>query len=124
MEKALKIISLISYSLIILMGQMIGLPFLFWLIWTSFEFGNSDQIFAIFGLIGLLLIFTKYYKRRIIKILSFVLMLTPIVRRLTEVPLEKFNYLAFQIPLIIFIITYLILIFKPNNEQKTGYNTV
>lgn len=124
MEKALKIISLISYSLIILMGQMIGLPFLFWLIWTSFEFGNSDQIFAIFGLIGLLLIFTKYYKLRIIKILSFVLMLTPIVRRLTEVPLEKFNYLAFQIPLIIFIITYLILIFKPNNEQKTGYNTV
>ena len=103
---------------------MIGLPFLFWLIWTSFEFGNSDQIFAIFGLIGLLLIFTKYYKLRIIKILSFVLMLTPIVRRLTEVPLEKFNYLAFQIPLIIFIITYLILIFKPNNEQKTGYNTV
>lgn len=124
MEKALKIISLISYSLIILMGQMIGLPFLFWLIWTSFEFGNSDQIFAIFGLIGLLLIFTKYYKLRIIKILSFVLMLTPIVRRLTEVPLEKFNYLAFQIPLIIFILTYLILIFKPNNEQKTGYNTV
>ena len=70
MEKTLKIISLISYSLIILAGQMIGLPLLLWLVWTSFEFGNSDQIFAIFGLIGLLLIFTKYYKRRIIKILS------------------------------------------------------
>lgn len=124
MEKTLKIISLISYSLIILAGQMIGLPLLLWLVWTSFEFGNSDQIFAIFGLIGLLLILTKYYKRRIIKILSFVLMLTPIVRRLTEVPLEKFNYLAFQIPLIIFIVTYLILIFKTNNEQKTGYNKV
>lgn len=124
MEKALKIISLISYSLIILTGQMIGIPFLLWLVWTSFEFGNSDQIFAVFGLIGLLLIFTKYYKQRIIKILSFVLMLTPIVRRLTEVPLEKFNFLAFQIPLIIFILTYLILIIKPNNEQKTGYNTV
>jgi hypothetical protein len=123
-EKILKIITLISYSLIILMGQMIGLPFLFWLIWTSFEFGNSDQIFAVLGLIGLIIMFTTYYNRRIFKVLSFILMLIPIIRRLTEIPLEKFNYLTFQIPLFIFIITYLILIFKPNNEQKTGYNTV
>lgn len=123
-DKTLKIISLTSYSLIILMGQMIGLPFLFWLVWTSFEFGNSDQIFAVFGLIGFILVFTKLYRQRIFKILIFVLMITPIVRRLTEVSFEKFNYLAFQIPLIIFIVTYLILIFKTNNEQKTGYNTV
>lgn len=121
-QKVLKIISLTSYSLIILMGQMIGLPFLFWLIWTSFEFGNSDQISAIFGLIGFILMFTKLYKQRIFKILIFALMITPIVRRLTEVSLEKFNYLAFQIPLLIFIITSLILIFQPIKEEKTGYN--
>ena len=111
-DKTLKIISLTSYSLIILMGQMIGLPFLFWLVWTSFEFGNSDQIFAVFGLIGFILVFTKLYRQRIFKILIFVLMITPIVRRLTEVSFEKFNYLAFQIPFLIFIITSLILIFK------------
>lgn len=121
-ERILKAISLTSYSLIILMGQMIGLPFLFWLIWTSFEFGNSDQLFAVLGLIGLVLVFTKYYKRRVLKVLSLVLMLTPIIRRLTEIPLEKFNYLAFQIPLLIFILSSLILIFKPNKEEKTGYN--
>jgi hypothetical protein len=121
-EKILKIISLTSYSLIILMGQMIGLPFLFWLVWTSFEFGNSDQIFAVFGLIGLILMFTRHYKKRIFKILIFVLMITPIVRRLTEISFEKFSYLAFQIPLLIFIITSLILIFKPKKEEKTGYN--
>ena len=109
-EKILKIISLSSYSLIILMGQMIGIPFIFWLIWTSFEFGNNDQIFAILGLIGLILNFTKYYKKTIIKIMSFSLMLIPIIRRLTEIPFEKFKYLAFQIPLIIFIITTIVLI--------------
>lgn len=123
-DKTLKIISLTSYSLIILMGQMIGLPFLFWLVWTSFEFGNSDQIFAVFGLIGFILVFTKLYRQRIFKILIFVLMITPIVRRLTEVSFEKFNYLAFQIPFLIFIITSLILIFKTKKEEKTGYDSV
>ncbi|MFV0483299.1 MAG: hypothetical protein ACK5MG_04285 [Bacteroidales bacterium] len=120
--KILKIISLTSYSIIILMGEMIGLPFLFWLILTSFEFGNSDQIFAVFGLIGFIMMFTNLYKQRIFRIMIFVLMITPIVRRLTEVPFEKFNYLAFQIPLTIFIITSLILILKTMKEEKTGYN--
>ncbi len=124
MGKTLKIISLTSYSLIFLMGQMIGLPFIFWLIFTSFEFGNSDQIFAIFGLIGVILNFTKHSKSRLVKILSFVLMLTPIARRITEIPIEKFNYLAFQIPLLIFVITYLIYILKQNENKKTVHNTV
>lgn len=93
---------------------MIGIPFIVWLFCTSFEFGNADQIFALIGLIGLISVFTKYYKNRILRVLIFGLMLTPIIRRLTEIPLEKFNYLAFQIPLLIFIITFLLLIFKPN----------
>ena len=96
------------------MGQMIGIPFIAWLFWTSFEFGNNDQAFAIIGLIGLISFFTKYFKNRVLRVLIFVMMLTPIVRRLTEIPIEKFNYLAFQIPLIIFITTFIILIFKPN----------
>jgi hypothetical protein len=96
------------------MGQMIGIPLIIWLFWTSFEFGNKDQIFAIIGLIGLISVFTKYYKNRVLRVLIFGLMLTPIVRRLTEISIEKFNYLAFQIPLLIFIISFLVLIFKPN----------
>ena len=103
------------------MGEMIGLPFL-WLIWTSFELGNSGRIFAFFGLLGFIMMFTKLYKQRILKVLIFLLMLLPIVRRLTEVPFEKFNYLAFQIPFLIFITTSFILIFKPKKEEKTYYN--
>lgn len=124
MENTLKIISLISYALIILMGQMIGLPLIFWIIFTSFEFGNSDQIYAILGLIGFILNFTKYGKLRLGKLLSFTLMITPIIRRLTEVPIEKFNYLAFQVPLLIFVITYLIYILKENGNKKTIHNNI
>jgi hypothetical protein len=124
MDNKLKIVSLTSYSLIILMGQMIGLPFILWLIFTSFDFGNSDQIFAISGLIGLIINFTKYGKPILGKILSFILMILPIVRRLTEIPIEKFNYLTFQIPLLIFVIAYLIYIIKPNRNKKTAYNNV
>ena len=103
---------------------MIGIPFIFWLMWTSFEFGNNDQIFAILGLIGLILNFTKYYKRTIIKIMSFFLMLIPIIRRLTEIPFEKFKYLGFQIPLIIFSITTIVLILTSIWTKKTHHNTV
>lgn len=100
------------------MGEIIGMPFIFWILWTSFEFGNNDQFFAILGLIGLGLMFTKYHNLRIIKILSFILMLTPIFRRFSEIPIEKFNYLAFKIPFGIFIITYLLLIFKQSFLKK------
>lgn len=118
MEITLKITSLLSYSFIILAGQMIGIPFIFWLVFTSFDFGNAEQLFAFLGLIGFILNFTKYIKPRLIKLLSFVLMLAPIIKRITETPIEKFNYLAFQIPLLIFIIAYLILIINPKLKKS------
>ena len=119
MENKLKLVALISYSLIFLMGQIIGLPFILWLIFTSFDFGNREQIFAISGLIGLILNFTKYGKSRLIKVLCFMLMILPIASRLYEIPIEKFNYLMFQIPLLIFVIAYLIYIIQPNGNIKS-----
>ena len=113
MENKLKIVSLTSYSLIVLMGQMIGLPLILWLIFTSFDFGNRDQIFAILGIVGLAMNFTKYGKFRAGKIVCFILMILPIIRRLTEIEIEKFNYLTFQIPLLIFVLAYLTYIIKP-----------
>jgi|SRR5690554_1508369 len=107
MKNVIRTISIISYMLIILAGQMIGLPFIVWLIFTTFDFGNIDQLFAIFGLVGIILNLTKWRTNIIATILSFLLMLSPIIGRLVQVPLEKFDYLAFQIPLAIFIVTYL-----------------
>ena len=108
----LQIISLISYSIIILMGEFIGVPLLFWLAYTSLEFGSINQLYAIFGIIGFVINFTKYINLRFIKIISFFLMMIPIISRLIEIPIEKFNYLAFQIPFLIFTISYLLIIFK------------
>jgi hypothetical protein len=107
MKNVIRTISIISYMLIILAGQMIALPFILWLMFTTFDFGNIDQLFAIFGLVGIILNLTKWRTNIIVTILSFTLMLSPIISRLVQVPIEMFNYLAFQIPLTTFIITYL-----------------
>ena len=60
MKNVIRTTSIISYVLIILAGQMIGLPFFLWLIFTTFDFGNIDQLFAICGLIGIILNLTKW----------------------------------------------------------------
>lgn len=118
MKNLIRIISIISYLLIILAGQMIGLPSILWLIFTVFDFGNIDQVFAIFGFIGITLNLTKWKTNIIVNILSFLLMLSPIISRLVQVPIEMFNYLAFQIPLSIFIISYLTYIILNVKEKK------
>ena len=117
MKNTIRKASIISYLLIILKGQMIGVPFIFWLILTSLDFGKIDQLFAILGIVGIILNFTKWQNKVLTTIISFLFMLSPIASRLIQVPLGKFNYLAFQIPLIIFIITYLTFILI-NIKQK------
>jgi hypothetical protein len=49
-------------------------------------------------------------------------MLSPIVSILVRVPIEKFNYLAFQIPLTIFILTYVtyIIVIAKEKQLVTG----
>lgn len=106
MQNAIRVTSIISYFLIILTGQMIGIPFILWLISTIFDFGKFDQIFAILGICGVILNFTKWKNNISLTIISFLLMLSPLISRVTQVPIEKFNYLAFQIPLAIFITLY------------------
>ena len=110
--KIAKLISIVSYLLIILMGSMIGLPFFFWLLFTLFDFGNIDQLFAFLGVIGLTITFINRNKNRtltilLIDIICFLLLASPLVRRMTAIPIEKFNYLAFIIPTTIFGLFYI-----------------
>ena len=122
MKNGIRITSLISYFLIILAGQMIGLPFILWLLFTAFQFGNIDQLFALLGIVGIILNFTKWKTKLFVTILSFLFMLSPIVSTLVRVPIEKFNYLAFQIPLTIFILTYVtyIIVIAKEKQLVTG----
>ena len=91
---------------------MIGLPFFMWLILTLFDFGNIDQIFAFFGVIGLTICFVTFNSTRTLKfllidIISFMLLALPLIRRLTAIQIYKFNYLAFIIPTTIFGLFYI-----------------
>jgi len=108
------------------MGQMIGLPFFFWLLTTLFDFGNIDQLFAFLALIGLTLIFINRNKIISLKILaidiiSFLLLASPLVRRMTAIPIEKFNYLAFIIPTTAFVLFYCVSLFF-SVRQLLKYN--
>jgi hypothetical protein len=123
MKETTRTISIISYLVIILAGEMIGLPFILWLVFTIFDFGNIDQIFAIFGIIGIVLNLSKWKNKILVTIISFILMLSPLISRLFQVEMGKFNYLAFQIPLTIFIVTYLIFIIINIKEKKTTANS-
>ena len=102
--------SIISYLFIILMGQMIGLPFIFWLLFTAFDFWNVEQIFAVLGLLGIILNVTRWKNKVPITILSFMMMFSPIMSRIMQTPIEKLNYFAFKISLFLFIVCYLIFI--------------
>lgn len=89
---------------------MVGIPFACWLLFTVFDFGNIDQLFAFLGIVGVLLNFTTWKDRFPVMILSFIMMLSPLISRMLQAPIEMFNYLAFKIPLTIFIIFYSALI--------------
>jgi len=109
--KIFKLISIVSYFLIILMGQMIGLPFFLWLLLTLFDFGNIDQVFAFFAVIGLIISYITFNSIRTSKILlldvlCLLLLASPIIRRMSVVPIILFNYWLFIIPTIIFGLFY------------------
>lgn len=123
MKNISRSISIISYLIIILAGEMIGIPFILWLVFTIFDFENIDQIFAILGIIGVVLNFSKWKNKILITILSFILMLSPLLSRLLQVGIDKFDYLAFQIPLTIFIVAYLLFIIL-NIKEKLLLTTV
>ena len=111
--KVSKYISLSSYLVIILTGQMIGLPFFIWIVFNLFDFGNFDQLFAVLAVIGMIInIINRHKKKRLniilLDLFCFALLLSPIIRRMTAVPIEMFNYLVFVIPTTIFMLFYLI----------------
>jgi len=119
MKDKFRIISIVFYLLIILKGDMIGLPFFLWLLFTVFDFGNIDQLFALFALLGVCMHLTKWKNKKPFTLLCFVLMLSPLISRMVQVPLEMFNYRAFQIPFAIFVLSYLIFLvlnFREKNQ--------
>lgn len=127
-QKTYRVIAVIFYLLIMLMGQMIALPFFFWLAFTLFDFGNLDQLFSFLAIVGLVIICFNHNKPRTSKVLTldlicFLLLASPLVRRMTAVPIELFNYLAFIIPTALFTLFYtasLFLGYRQYSQVKTS----
>ena len=108
---------------------MIGLPFFMWLIFTLFDFGNIDQLFAFLGVIGLAISFVTFNSTRTLKILlldiiGFMLLASPLIRRMTAIPIEKFNYLAFIIPTTIFGLFYIFSLYFSVRQYFLNQKTV
>ncbi|MGX9987483.1 hypothetical protein [Soonwooa purpurea] len=120
MINTIRIFSIITFCLIIIAGDMIAFPLIFWLLISAFYIGSIDQIFAILALIGIILNFTKWKNKVPITILSFLFMLSPIISRMVQVPIELFDYLSFEIPLVIFVITYLTFIITNAKQKNYG----
>ncbi len=99
---------------------MIGLQPFFWLIFTSFDFGKIDQLF---GIIGFFINLSKWKNKIFLTIVSFILILFPVISRLIQVPIETFNYFAFQIPLSLFVISYLLFIVTNILDRKSTNNS-
>ena len=95
---------------------MIGIPFFWFLLLALFDFVSIDQLFAFFAAVGLTISFitmnsTRTTKVLLLDILSFALLASAIIRRLTAVPIELFNYLAFILPTTIFVVFYILSVY-------------
>ena len=123
----LKKLSLISFSLIILKGSMIAFPFLIYLILNVFCLGTiSQMITSIIGICGLIIIIKQMReeatnKRLFMEFVALIMLLIPLIERLTSVQINLFYYLSFEIPIITFLILYLsslLLLLKKIIEER------
>lgn len=109
--KTLRILTLFSYCFILIKGSMIAVPLVFWLFFTVFSFDSINWIFALVACAGLIMHFTKWKYNGYIMLLSLPLLLSPVVSRIAETGLEPFDYPGFKVPIIVFLSTYLCLVF-------------
>jgi hypothetical protein len=126
----LKMLSILTYCLIMLKGEMISLPFIFFLSISLFaDFGSLRQLSAILAFVGLIstIILTGRQKTKrtlLLEIIVFILLLFPLLERMTSAPISLFNYTAFIMPGISFIILYILsLFFSYKNFRQIKHRT-
>jgi O-antigen/teichoic acid export membrane protein len=107
-----------------LKGQMIALPFIMFIFFNLFGYEDAlitiTSIASIAGLLTLLVV-TRYRLTKrtlLIEVLAFLLLCVPIIERLISAPLVLFNYALFIIPLIGFVLFFVIYLTFTFNELK------
>jgi hypothetical protein len=119
----LKTFSIFSYCFIILKGWFIGVPFIFYLFMTLFDFGTYEQLAGVAAFLGLYLTVIPFLKNRtkhsfLLESASFLLLLVPLVQRLISVPIKLFDYGAFKYPLFTFILSYFLAVLFSFKEKR------
>jgi hypothetical protein len=107
--KKVKLVAITAYLCIILKGQMIAVPLIAWLLFTLFNFGSLDQLFAMLAIVGLGMLVVNWrkttkYRIFLLELLSFVLMSTPLLSRLWLGPIAMFDYVAFIVPASLYVL--------------------
>ncbi len=119
-------LSILSYCFIMLNGQMIALPFIFFIVFTMFgSEGTQTAATSIASFSGLLLLlYLLMFKISkgiiLIELGIFILLCASLIDRLTSVPIELFNYSLFIIPVISFVICYLLSIIFSFRDVKNN----
>ena len=106
-----RVLAIISYLFTFLQGMIIAIPFGCMLFVGLFEAEPVTRIFIILADIALLSLFILSFNQRnkrslFIELIAYFLLLSPLVRILSIVPIEKFNYLQFIVPVTSFIVLY------------------
>lgn len=108
---------------------MIGVPLILWLIFGSFALCSIEQLYSLISIFGLIMI--CFFSNRIrtqkillIDIVCFIFLIVPLASRLLAVPLNLFNYNAFIIPTLMFLLCYLISLTYSFKQYLSAKNEV
>lgn len=121
-QNSFKILAYLAYFLIFMQGSMICLPFFIWIFSAAFFFGSLSQLFAIAAILGLVISHKTWKKpksisKTLLNLLTFILLLSPVLYRMIAVPIEMFNYLGFIVPFSAFVILYSVAICLPQRKK-------
>ena len=122
--------AIISYFFIFLQGMIIPIPFGCMLIVGLFDVEPINRVFIILADIALLALYALSFKQRTkrslwVEVIAYFLLLSPLIRILSIIPIDRFNDPPFIIPFASFVVLYplsLLFSFKEYRQalQRTG----
>ena len=119
----IKSLSIIAYLLIFLQGMIIQIPFGYLLLSGLFEAEPLARILIALADIALIILFILSFKKKtkttlIIEIISYFILLLPLIRIFTSFPFDMFNYFLFLFPTTCFIVLYPLSVLVSYREYK------
>jgi hypothetical protein len=118
-----RVLSIVAYLLIFLQGMIIAIPFGYFLIMGLFTAEPLSRVLialADIALVSLCIVSFKEKTKRILflELVAYIILLLPLIRMLTSVPLHLFNYSLFIVPATCFVLLYPLSVLFSFREYK------